>query len=165
MKTIIECIVRICVITSILLLLNCNPPNLFAHDTPANFRGSIGVSTPADLSFGSGLCEDLPHPDYINRFRILIYLTYPNTILVRARHLTNVRVQATVHGLIEIDIPNWGLIEILPAEYAVRQHMRNHAPAYEIRAQYVTVTVIEDGVLEVYIDEPRLLERSIYVSK
>lgn len=154
-------IIRICIVA--LWFIICGGVNVYAHDTPADFRAAIGISTRTELSFGSGVCKDLPHPDYRNRFHILIYLPYTKSInninngneLIRTRHLTNIRVQAIAHGLMEVEIPNWGLIELLPAESHIRQFMRDAAPLYEIRAQYVTIRIIEDGLLEVYIEEPK----------
>jgi len=127
-----------------------------AQDTPADFRGMVKVASSAGQPwYAAGTSQDLPHPDFVNRFHVVLLPEDPGLFgdtADRVSHL--VRVSATSKGTMTIEIVGLVLLEFFPAEVSIRNFLARAAPASETRTQYVTFNKRGDDSIEVLIEEP-----------
>jgi hypothetical protein len=124
-----------------------------ATDSASHFRADCTVSVLGHASFQS-LCsvDDMPGPGLNNRFRIVI--KNAEGISPMDRIADYVAAAATANGHLQVSAILVGFIDVRPLDPDIRFTMMSSAPGYEVRAQNVAMTYLEDGSLQILIDEP-----------
>jgi hypothetical protein len=123
-------------------------------DTPAHFSGRCQVALNGSKAYWTTCTsEDLRVEGQNNRFRIVIHqpkIVHPPV----SRSADYLRTECTPDGHMRVSSLLIGTIEITPANEAIRAGMAAAAPAWEIRPHRVSLYTIEDGSLELLIEEP-----------
>jgi hypothetical protein len=138
------------------LLMMMSASRLCASDTPAKFFGPCRVSLAGSPTFRTVcMSEDLPTAGMNNRFHVVIL--YPPDMphpFWLARIADYVRTEVTSGGNMRVSSAIIGGIEITPRDAALRDTMKQKGPTWEIRPQYVTLSTLPDGSLDLLIEEP-----------
>lgn len=121
------------------------------------FHGLARVSCASGgVGYAAALSEDLPGAGWENRWHILLAVDVPASCL-RPLELRNVWIRTTAmsRGSYTIDIPGWGLLEILPGSPEVREAFKRAAPGTETRFKPRILLRQAGDALELLIEEPR----------
>jgi hypothetical protein len=121
-------------------------------DTPSLFHAECTVSLLGHATFQS-LCisEALSAQGESPRYRLVI--ANGEGSLPVARVADYVSTSATANGRMRVAAVLVGFVDVRPVDKAICFAMTSVAPAYEVRAQNMTLAYLPGGALELLIDE------------
>jgi hypothetical protein len=140
----------------VLAIVGCAPRGN-AQDEMGRFSGLARVTCAAGgVGYAAALSEDMPGAGWENRWRVVLSVEVPAPCLkpLEIRGVW-IRTTAVSRGSYTIDVPTWGLIEILPGSPQVREAFRRAAPGSESRWKPRIVLRPVGDALELLIEEPR----------
>jgi hypothetical protein len=123
----------------------------------AQFSGLARVTCAnGGVGYAAARSVDMPGAAWENRWRVEMAIEVPVSCL-RPLEIRNVWIRTTAlsRGSYTIDIPGWGMVEILPGSADVRSAFRRAAPGTETRHKPRIVLQIIGDALELLIEEPR----------
>lgn len=141
------------VMTAALLL----PGVAGAAEEMGSFSGLARVTCAAGgVGYAAARSVDMPGAAWENRWRVELAVDIPASCL-RPLEIRNVWIRTTAvsRGSYTIDIPGWGMLEILPGAPEVRAAFKRAAPGTETRFKPRILLQQVGDALELLIEEPK----------